>query len=83
MKILIVSGFFYPQNTPRAFRTTELAKEFARLGHDVVYISLSRILIILNSRKRIQTFKSVLFLLLEEKLQQEECVIKYGVLLIC
>lgn len=35
MKILIVSGFFYPQNTPRAFRTTELAKEFARLGHDV------------------------------------------------
>lgn len=35
MRILIVSGFFYPQNTPRAFRTTELAKEFARLGHDV------------------------------------------------
>ena len=30
MKILIVSGFFYPQNTPRAFRTTELAKEFGR-----------------------------------------------------
>lgn len=35
MKILIVSGFFYPQNTPRAFRTAELAKEFARLGHEV------------------------------------------------
>ena len=35
MKILIVSGFFYPQNTPRAFRTTELAKEFGRLGHSV------------------------------------------------
>lgn len=30
-----MSGFFYPQNTPRAFRTTELAKEFARLGHEV------------------------------------------------
>lgn len=35
MKILIVSGFFYPENTPRAFRTTELAKRFCRLGHDV------------------------------------------------
>lgn len=35
MNILIVSGFFYPQNTPRSFRTTELAKEFGRLGHSV------------------------------------------------
>lgn len=35
MRILIVSGFFYPTNTPRAFRTTELAKEFARCGHEV------------------------------------------------
>ena len=39
MKILIVSGSFYPQNTPRAFRTTELAKRFCKLGHDVtVYV---------------------------------------------
>lgn len=36
MKILIVSNFFYPENTPRAFRTTETAKEFARLGHNVI-----------------------------------------------
>ena len=36
MKILIVSGFFYPQNTPRSFRTTELVKEFSRQGHQVV-----------------------------------------------
>lgn len=35
MKILIISGFFYPDNTPRAFRTTELAKRFCKLGHDV------------------------------------------------
>jgi len=35
-KILIVSATFYPENSPRAFRTTELAKEFARQGHDVV-----------------------------------------------
>lgn len=35
MKILIVSGSFYPVNAPRAFRTTELAKELKRQGHDV------------------------------------------------
>ena len=34
-KILIISAFFYPANTPRSFRTTELAKEFARQGHSV------------------------------------------------
>ncbi len=39
MKILMVSYFFYPEITPRAFRTYELAKEFTRLGHEVtVYI---------------------------------------------
>lgn len=42
MKILIVSNSFYPQNSPRAFRTTELAKEFSNLGHQVtVYAPLS------------------------------------------
>ena len=35
MKILLVSGAFYPENSPRSFRTTELAKEFTRRGHDV------------------------------------------------
>ena len=35
MKILIVSASFFPINTPRAFCTTELAKEFARQGHMV------------------------------------------------
>lgn len=39
MKILLVSYFFFPENTPRAFRAHELAKEFARMGHEVtVYI---------------------------------------------
>lgn len=39
MNILIISGSFYPINAPRSFRTTELAKEFARIGHIVtVYI---------------------------------------------
>ena len=35
MKILIISGSFYPENSPRSFRTTELAKEFSRMGQDV------------------------------------------------
>lgn len=39
MKILIVSGFFYPTNAPRAFRTTELVKEFVRMGHEVTLYS--------------------------------------------
>lgn len=34
-KILIVSRYFYPQNSPRSFRTTELAKELSRQGHQV------------------------------------------------
>lgn len=41
-RILIVSACFYPQISPRAFRTTELANEFARIGHEVVvYIPFS------------------------------------------
>ena len=35
MKILIVSGNYYPTISPRAFRTTELARELARQGHSV------------------------------------------------
>jgi hypothetical protein len=38
-KILIVSRSFYPTNSPRSFRTTELAKELAREGHDVKVIT--------------------------------------------
>lgn len=35
-RILIVSRAFYPMIAPRSYRATELAKEFARQGHDVV-----------------------------------------------
>lgn len=35
MNIIIISGTFFPKNAPRAFRTTELAKELVRLGHKV------------------------------------------------
>lgn len=34
-RILIVSYYFYPENTPRAFRANELAKEFSRRGYNV------------------------------------------------
>jgi len=36
MKIHIVTGHFYPQLHPRAFRAKELALEFARRGFDVI-----------------------------------------------
>lgn len=34
-RILIVSGSFYPELSPRAYRTTELAEELSRQGHSV------------------------------------------------
>lgn len=37
-KVLIVSKAFFPELTPRAFRATELAKEFARQGHAVTVL---------------------------------------------
>ena len=42
-RIVIISAAIYPRNSPRANRTTELAKEFARQGHDVtVYAVLGK-----------------------------------------
>ena len=38
-KILIVGRDFYPLLSPRAFRTTELAKELAKQGHEVTVIT--------------------------------------------
>lgn len=38
--ILIVSSSFYPANSPRSFRTTELVKEFARQGHEVTLLTI-------------------------------------------
>lgn len=35
MRIIIVSGYFYPAITPRSFRTTELVKELSRRGAEV------------------------------------------------
>ncbi|MDR1882729.1 MAG: glycosyltransferase [Prevotella sp.] len=41
MKIIIISVTFYPSQSPRALRTTELAFEFAHRGHEVtVYAHL-------------------------------------------
>jgi hypothetical protein len=39
-KILIVSVSFYPENSPRSFRTTELVKEFCRQGHEVTLMTI-------------------------------------------
>lgn len=35
LKIVILAGAIYPHISPRSFRSTELAKGFAKLGHDV------------------------------------------------
>jgi hypothetical protein len=37
-KILLVSAAFHPQNTPRAFRATELAVEFSAMGNEVTVL---------------------------------------------
>lgn len=39
-KVVIISSVFYPRNTPRANRATELAKEFGRQGYEVVVYAL-------------------------------------------
>jgi hypothetical protein len=41
-KILIASAAFFPENSPRSFRATELAKEFMRQGHAVTVITFNR-----------------------------------------
>lgn len=40
MKIVIISSVFYPRMSPRSLRTTELAKELSRQGHDVTVYAL-------------------------------------------
>ena len=35
MKIVIISSVFYPRQSPRSYRATELAKYFAKQGHEV------------------------------------------------
>ena len=37
-RILLVGDCFYPINSPRSFRTTQLAKEFSKQGHNVTVI---------------------------------------------
>ena len=39
-KVLVVSTAFYPENSPRSFRTTELVKELCKQGHDVTLYTL-------------------------------------------
>lgn len=39
IKILIVTDSFYPEQSPRSFRVTELAKEFFRQGNEVTVMA--------------------------------------------
>lgn len=39
-RILLISRSFYPVNSPRSLRTTALAKEFARQGHNVTVLTV-------------------------------------------
>mgnify|MGYP006295091535 CR=1 FL=1 len=39
-RILVVSRSFYPEISPRSFRTTELVKELSRQGHEVTLFTL-------------------------------------------
>ncbi|HEX8041744.1 MAG TPA: hypothetical protein VF490_21500 [Chryseosolibacter sp.] len=39
-RILVVSKTFYPINSPRSFRATELVREFSRQGHDVTVLTV-------------------------------------------
>ena len=43
MKILILTGTFYPELHPRAFRANELAINFVEKGHDVTVYNLRTI----------------------------------------
>ena len=43
MNITILTGVFYPQVHPRAFRAAELAKEFVRIGHKVKVVNLKTV----------------------------------------
>lgn len=40
MKIVIISGTMFPHISARSFRTTELAKGFAKMGHDVTLYAI-------------------------------------------
>lgn len=40
--ILIVTKFFHPEITPRAFRAFELAKEFSKQGHKVIVLTTKK-----------------------------------------
>jgi hypothetical protein len=41
-KILIITNGFYPEQSPRSFRATELTKELVKQGHDVTVMTPSR-----------------------------------------
>lgn len=70
-KILIVCRWFYPENSARALRATELAKEFARQGHNVTVITSERneedyLTLECRDKIRIKNFGKLKFPLIKE-----------------
>lgn len=43
MNVVLLSSFFYPKIHPRAFRATELAKEFVRQGNNVDVVTMNTV----------------------------------------
>jgi hypothetical protein len=39
MRILVATSAFYPENSPRSFRASELTKELTRQGHEVTVVT--------------------------------------------
>jgi glycosyltransferase involved in cell wall biosynthesis len=74
LKIVIISGTILPYNVPRSQRATELAKYFARIGHDVtlyaVLGSYDYTKFIEETGVRVKSFDKMLFV--KENSDEEE-----------
>lgn len=66
MNILIVSYYFYPNNTPRAFRTHELVKELCKRGIQVHLILPNRAEFTECPDERLKSFSNLKITLLGE-----------------
>ncbi|NME67668.1 glycosyltransferase family protein [Flammeovirga aprica] len=67
MKILLVSYFFYPENSPRAFRAYELIEEFVERGYSIDLILPNKKIFYSNIYKRKNVNVILIGDLIEEK----------------
>jgi len=54
MKIVLIAGTIFPQQSPRAFRATELAVGLAKQGHEVTIYAILGEYINGNSKRPIK-----------------------------